>query len=290
MADDPATNPEIDDTNEELLLDTPVDPEERTEDDPVDTNVNDEADEEEVFSFGDDPSEDQPDDSPLIKQMRKELRDAKRENAELRRSTTPADKPIEVGEKPTLAGCEYDEEAYEEALDEWKTRKAEADEQERTRTQATEDQQKAWESLLSDVQSEKQALGRPDADEVFTTVRDSLSDQQNIALLHIADKGNRGKLIYALGKNPQQLEKLSALQGESNLIAFIKEVTKLEGQLKMVKRRKAPDPDTPERGSASAAPNLKGDEKRLAELEKKFEKGELRDRTEITRLKRKLGK
>jgi hypothetical protein len=112
----------------------------------------------------------------------------------------------------------------------------------------------------------------------------------NALVIHAVDKGNRARLIYALAKNPSRLEALANINGAADPIRFIKEVAKLEGQLKMVKRRKAPDPDTPERGSAPIGVRLNSDQKRLKELEAKFDNGEIKDRTEIVQLRRKLGK
>jgi hypothetical protein len=63
--------------------------------------------------------------------MRQQLARRSKRIAELENR---APKPIDVGEKPTMAGCDFDEERYEAELDAFKERKAAADRQ--TQTQA----------------------------------------------------------------------------------------------------------------------------------------------------------
>lgn len=227
---------ETPETEEELLLDTPVEKE------PVDAEHGDE--EETVLTFGDE-TEEKDDDTGLVKHLRAEVKRARQEAAEVRKSI-PTPKPIEVGEKPTLEGCDWDSDKFEADLDAWKDRKAAAERQTATVQQTSEDQAKQWETRLAKIAEEKTALGKSDADEAFDTVKAALNDQQMAALIAVADEGNTAKLVYALGKHP---DRLTALASQGDIIRFVKDVTKLEGQLKMVNRKKPPAPDTPERGS-----------------------------------------
>jgi hypothetical protein len=62
--------------------------------------------------------------TPLIKHLREQTRRQAKEIAELRKGSQP--QKIEVGAKPTLADCDYDEDKFEAELDGWKDRKAKA--------------------------------------------------------------------------------------------------------------------------------------------------------------------
>jgi hypothetical protein len=87
------------------------------------------------------------------------------------------------------------------------------------------------------------------------------------------------RLIYALSKHPDKLAELAAIQDPLKLAA---KVAKLEGQLRVVKKRRAPDPEQVERGSGriSHQPANKQREK----LEKEADR--TGDRTELIRFDR----
>jgi hypothetical protein len=283
-----ADEPEIPENEDELLLTEEVEPQEPAEEPEEPTGETDE--EEEVFSFGDEPTEPQEGDSGLVKHLRDQLRKEQKEKAELRQQikASPADQPIEVGEKPTLAGCDFDEETFERELDAWKERDRQAKEQVSKRDEAARAQQKQWEDMLSEVAHEKQELARPDADDAFETVRATLGDQMNALLIHTVDKGNRAKLIYALGQNPGKLQALAQANGATDPIRFIKLVATLEKELKVVKRRKAPEPDTPSRPSAGASVKVGAVQKQLEKMEADWEKRG-GDRSHIQKFKRENG-
>lgn len=280
-----ADEAEIPDNEEELVLTDAVE-----QDEPV-VEVGHEAEQvpdgeadEDVFAFGDDETDEQPNDTGLVKHLREQLKRAQKEAAEAKRAA-PQEQAIDVGEKPTLAGCDYDEETYETQLDAWKERKDAADRQVEERTKTAAAQEKQWEATLTEVAAEKAELNRPDADDAFETVRAALGDQMNALVIHAADKGNRAKLIYALAQHPSRLEALA--QANNDPIRFIKEVVKLEGSLKMVKRRKAPEPDVASRGSAPIASPKGATDKQLAKLEEQADK--TGDRTDLIKFKRKHG-
>ena len=79
---------------------------------------------EDVIEFAEDGAAPAPESNSTIREMRQKLREAQREAAELRKQVKPQD--LEIGEKPTLESCGYDEEAYDREVEEWKARKAQA--------------------------------------------------------------------------------------------------------------------------------------------------------------------
>lgn len=271
-----------DEPEDELLLTEPLEPDE-DEQRAENPEAND-VDEEEVLSFGDD-ADDQEGDTGLVKHLRSELKKRGERLAELERAA-PRPATVEVGEKPTIAGCEYDEDKYEAELDAWKDRKRASETQRGQSEDAQEAERKAWEAELDRVSKEKDALGYADSEEAFATVRAALTTAQQAALIQASDSGNTARVIYALAKSPQKLVELAnvAVTDMASLAKFAAKVAKLEGQLKVVKRRRAPDPERIERGSGKIsrdAPN-----KALEKAEKDAER--TGDRTEVIALKRKL--
>lgn len=269
MADEP--------NEDELLLDQPLEPDEdeqrEDDEDQQDTNVNDEADqgeEEEVLTFGDD-TDHQVDDSSTIKHLRDELKRARKEAIEAR-STAPKEEPVEVGPKPTMEGCGYDEDEFETQLDAWKERQRQADDRKTQAQKAEEAERKEWEGELSRYNEGKAKLGFTDVDDAEETIKTSLDPVQQAVLVKAAD--DPAKVMYALAKHPDRLTQIAAIRDPLKLAAAI---AKLEGQLKVVKRRKAPEPDTPERGSAKVSHT--GADKQLEKLEQKANK--TGDRTEL---------
>lgn len=272
-----AEDPNIDD---ELELDTLVDADEPEGDEPEgeDEDTEDEDGEEEVLTFGDDAAEEKPDDSSLIKHLRDELKRARKEAAEAR--TTVKAEPIVVGEKPTLAAVDYDEEKYEAELDAWKQRKDAAERSATETTDAQERENEAWAGELKRYNDGKATLGYADVDDAEATVTAALNTIQQAVMVKAAN--NPSKVMYALGKHPDRLTQLASI---SDPLKFAAEIARLEGQLKVIKKRKTPEPEQIERGGGGI---VRGTDKHLAKLEKKAD--ETGDRTELVAYKRKLKK
>jgi hypothetical protein len=280
-----ATDADDPENEDELLLNDPVDPDDpegddRGEDDGADPNVND-ADEE-TLTFGDEADE-QNDDSKLVKHLRNEIRERDRRLAEAAR-TAPKPEKIEVGPKPTLAGCEYDEDRYDVERDAWEERKAKAARQDQAATAAGEEEKQVWAGELQRYNESKSKLAFADVEDAEETVKAALDTAQQATLLMAAD--DPARLTYALGKHPAKLAELAA---EKNPLKLAAKIAKLEGTLKVVKgRARAIDPDTPERGSARVS--SQGKDKTLEKLEKDAERTGDRTRLIAYKNSRKGGK
>lgn len=261
---------EEDDTppeEEELLLDTPID-----DDAPPPAGEDDENDEEEVLVFGDE-AEPQDDDTNLVKHLRQQIRDRDRKLAEA--NNRP--EPIVVGEKPTLEGCEYDEDKYDAEMEAWRDRKAKAEAQ-KPSADVDETAAAAWDDAKKRFATGKEKLGLANFDEAQETVETALSPAQQAALVLAAD--DPAKLIAALAKNP---DRLAALAAETNPIRLAAQIAKLEGTLKVVTRKKSPAPEEVERGSARLS--RPSSDKVLDKLEKEAE--QTGDRSKVIAYKRK---
>lgn len=234
-----------------------------------------EPDEDEIeIGFGDEgePAE-RGENSDLVRHLRAKLNEANQKLAA--RPAPEAPKPIDPGPKPTLEGCDYDGDKFEQELDAWKDRKAQA---QQVTTKAQEQQQAETDRFNQRLQTYndgKGALKVKDFDVAETAVTSILSPiQQAVALKAATDPA---KLIYALGRHPTKLAELAKL---TDPIEFAVAVSKLEGQIK-VAQRKAPDPDTPVRGAAQMAPKTNPV---LDKLER--EAARTGDRTAVVKYKR----
>lgn len=215
-------------------------------------------------------------DSGLVKQLRAEIRRRDQALSTLRKPEPV--QTIEVGDKPTLETCDYDEAQFEEALDAWKERKRQADDADAEASKRNEQVQQAWQTELQNFARQKTALKVRDFDAAEEEVVAGLSVVQQAIVIKAAD--NSAKVIYALGKHPERLKALAAIEDP---IKFTAALVKLEGQLKVTTKRAAPEPESTVRGSASLSAST---DKELERLEKDATR--TGDRTKVVQYKRRL--
>ena len=190
--------------------------------------------------------EEQADETPLVKLLRAELRDTKKEASDLRKATAPV--PIVVGDKPDLwDSCEGDPDRYETELLAWKSRKDRAEQQQRDAEHT--DQVSAQEFQRSHVayKAKAQLLGVKDFQASEDTVCAALPmPVQNAIVQYMQDPA---KLVYALGKHPAKLAEIAAQTDPLRAILMLHDLEKKV----VVNRRKppAPESDTIERGTVA---------------------------------------
>lgn len=233
-----------------------------------------EPDDEMVISFdGDGEDEDAPEGAApdWVKDVRRKNRELERENAELKAKTAPA--AIEIGEKPTLAGCDYDEERFETELDAFKDRKAKAEEGQTRQQAEAQRQQQEWQADLSRLAEQEKALKVPDYKDARDDFVHATSDMQQATIVKASK--NSAQLIYALGKNPARLAALAEIKDPIKLAVAVSE---LERGLKMTTRRRAPEPEAQVRGSAPLSRGSNSAEKQYETMSNKpgIDRGELR--------------
>jgi hypothetical protein len=256
-----ATEP--DDDQEPLELTDVVDPDaepdetdERGEDNDADPNLNDEAAETVVAFEGEEP-EAEPENS-TVRQMRQALREKDKRIKELEQSSAP--KPIEVGEKPTLASCDYDEDKFAEELEAFKDRESAAKRQSESQAEQNRRANEAWQQDLSAFEQKKAALVLDDRDDMIDTATSALDMVQQAVVVKAA--ADPALFLYALGKSEAKRAELAKIQDPIKLAAA---VARMEGAVK-VTTRKAPAPDRPLNGSGKMPG---GADKELEKLEKK---------------------
>lgn len=219
-----------------------------------------------VIAIGDEviagePDEEDDKSAPAwVKDVRKRNRELERELATLRAAQAKpanADPEIEVGEKPTLDGCKYDEDEFERQLLEWTERKRQADARKAEAEKQREAAQKDWQARLTSFAQQREALKQPDVDDAEAVVASKLTREQMAVIVKGARQYNSAAIVYALGKSPARLEKLAEIKDP---VDFAIAVGRLSSEVKVDKRKKAPPkPETVIRGSASMAstPKLK---------------------------------
>lgn len=208
----------------------------------------DEDEDEEIVTFEDGVSPAPGDaETGLVKHLRTQLTEQRKELDRLRKQAPPAPQVV-VGEKPTLAGCDYDEEVYEEQLDQWKERRAQADAQVREAETSQNQQTEAWNSELKAHAEKRAALRFKDTQEAEDVALAALNDVQQAVIVKAAE--NSAMVIYALGKHPGKLAEISKITDPLKLAAAI---ARLEGKLTVTKRSGPPEPERIAQGSASVS-------------------------------------
>jgi hypothetical protein len=174
------------------------------------------------------------------------IREQEQELAKLR--SAGQSQTVEVGAKPTLEGCDYDEAKFEADLTAWHQRKQAVADQEREKEAKREAGQKAWQTTLDTYSKLKSELKVKDYEEVEALAQDTFNVTQQGVILSGAE--NPAVVIYALGKNPKKAKELASI---ADPVKFAFAVAKLETQLKVTPRKAAPPPEGTVRGSASIA-------------------------------------
>lgn len=205
-----------------------------------------------------------------VRDLRKRQRELEAENRELRRKQQQAPAVavaavVDPGPKPTLQGCDYDEEKFETALSSWHERKRAADVEREAREKAKRDEETAWNATVETYNTRKRALKVKDFDDAEAEVLARLSQAQQGIILH-GTGGQAEVIVYALGKNPKRLQELAAI---TDPVKFAFSVADLKGQLK-VTTRKPPAPARALNGGAPSSPT--GSDKQLERLRADAEK------------------
>lgn len=267
---------------EEVILDTEeqdveeeienTDTLEQTEEEEPEIVQDDEEDEEDrIVTIGDSaPEADKPETPGWVKATRKSNKKLLKENKILKRQIeenkreAEKNEPVELGEKPTLAGHKYDEAEFVKAYGAYEERKRKVEEQAAIKAKTVEEQNEKWRSRQATYSNLKQEHSFKDFEEAESLVSDTFSQTQQGIIVQGAE--DSALLVYALGKNPKKLEELSKI---TDPVDFAFKVAKLESQLK-VTNRKAPKPETRVSGGKTGASG--SSDKVLARLRKEAEK------------------
>lgn len=216
--------------------------------------------------------EEEPEETPhgpapaWVKEMRKQNRELKRQLRDIQKAAPAqsAQPAIELGEKPTLEGVDYDTQKYETALAKWYAKKLKIDERAAQAKAQAEEHARRWQERLGTYERDKLALGAEDFEDAEAVVLAHFDvAQQSIIVSGAKDSA---LLVYALGKNPAKAEALGAIKDP---VQFAFAVARLEAQLKVSGKTPATPPETRVTGSGRVSGGSDATLERLrAEAEK----------------------
>jgi hypothetical protein len=241
-----------------------------------------EADDKFVVSFGDEvEADEEPEaESSVLRVVRQNAREEKRKRKELEKKLEEltAQQPVELGAKPTLRDCDYDDTKFEVELIAFNERKTAIAGKARDEKSKQDVIQKEFDDKFNSYKAGSVDLGRDDFDDTESVVTDILSVIQQSVLVQVAE--NPAQLVYALGKYPDQAEKLAKITNPVQLAAAI---ARMETKMTVPSKKSKP---APERRMKSGATVVVSGEKKLEQLRTKAE--ESGDYSEVRAYKRAL--
>lgn len=256
MTKEHVDDPEIDEHDDELILDEPL-PEDEEADAP---EVNDEF----VVSFGDEEADPEENDPEFAKKMRGIAREAlgraKTAEARIAELTKPA--PVQLGPKPTLESCEYDDQRFDREYDAWKAAEQQQKDAESQAKQARESDEKRSREIIGRYEERKARLPQAVTSR-FEGAQDAVIDaigRERFGYI-VAGAEEPEKLVWALAQHPKRLEALAAIDIPAK---FAFQAARMEKEMK-VGTKKPPAPEGVERGSGTMSIGTDKVEQRLAE-------------------------
>lgn len=250
--------------SDETLADELIEVEDAEPVDTTEAEIETEDDGETIITIGDEAapaSED--DEKPWVREVRRKHREAQIELRKLREENEllkRADKPSEItlGPKPTREAFDYDDDAYDAAVDAWIEQRDAFKAQEVQRAESRKAQERKWQETLGAYESQKTALGVRDFDLAEDAVKSDFDDVQLNIILHSAE--DKAKIIYALGTNDAQRARLASIKDP---VVFAFQVGRLSGDIKMEKRKAATQPESTVRPSGTGAAGINAKLERL---------------------------
>lgn len=181
-----------------------------------------------IVTFEDEPDkeagEEGDDGGPVIRRIRERNKELARENLELRKAASAAAPVEDLGPKPTIAGFDYDEAAFEEALDEWKERKAKTEQAKVAQEAENERANREWQQDMVTYAARRDALALPDFEDSAEACKSMLNLAQQAVIVKAAR--DPAALVYALGRSDGRLAELAKIQDP---IKFAAAIARMEG-------------------------------------------------------------
>ena len=232
-------------------------------DESQDGQVNDDQvdDDLDIISIGDEENETDKEEKEAeakapewVKNLRRETKEKARRikelEQELAKRNTPQVQDDEVlPPKPSLDddGIDYDQEKYDEAMEQWRNKKQAIENRKKEAQQAQEQAQQEWQAQVQGYEEKKKQLKVKDFDIAEDNVKNTLNVVQQAIIIKGAS--NPEQVIYALGKNPSKAKELANI---NDPIKFAFAVANLERGI-VVKKREAPKPESTVKGSATTS-------------------------------------
>ena len=211
-----------------------------------------------VVSIGDEPAEPAEEEGRApewLRDLRKANREKDRRIRELEQriqQAAPGQQAQQIGPRPTLESCGYDEEAFSTKLDEWFEAKRKQDDAKRVQEQTEAERRKRWESRVEAVNKAGAALKVRNYEDAVQAFDDVFSIVQRGVVFDLTEDPKDAALLrVALGKNPSVAKKLATIDSPVRFAGAVAKI--LYKDLNVKPRKIAPAPDTPVRSSVAGA-------------------------------------
>lgn len=172
----------------------------------------------------------------------KRLRELEEENNRLKGGAAPSvDDP---GKEPELEDFDYDADQFKAAFKEWTTKKAQVEQKKEAIRRQQEEAAKEWQAVQETYAKGKARFPKEKMAEAEEEVVSVLSGPRQAMLMDMAD--DSAQLVIALGSSPETLRKLAAIKSDAK---FIKELAKVEMNVKVQPKKTPPPPERTISGS-----------------------------------------
>lgn len=175
-----------------------------------------------------------------VKRLRQNFRESQKRIKELEAKLQEVRPPddTQLGEEPTLEGCNWDPDQFKQSYAAWHDRRKAIAEREATVRHEQEQEQEKWQQRLAKYSELKQALKAPNVDEAEAEVMARLSQTQQGII--IQGTRNPALMYLALGTNPQTLERVAQLRDP---VEFTFAIAELENTMATKRKATPPPPD-----------------------------------------------
>jgi hypothetical protein len=186
-----------------------------------------------------------------VKDLRKNNREKDKELRELKRQLEEIQsKPAEVQQpqsdvippKPTLESCDYDEEAFEQAVTDWHENKSRVEQTKQQQQRQQQENIQKFQKRLEQHNERATKLPVKDYRETEEVVRRELPVIQQEILIHAADEGSE-LIAYALGKNPQLRQRVAAETDPIRAAFLLGQISKQVSLAPKPKKAIKPEPE-----------------------------------------------
>lgn len=213
-----------------------------------------------------------------LREIDRKLKQREKELDELKNQLNPD--AGKLRDKPTLEGHDYDGKAYEADLEKWFGEKKADDEKKAKQAAKQEEETARVKERLDAYKERKEAISKrvPDYDVHVSEAEETFSPVQRDAIAYYF-KERAAELMYAIGKNPDNLRKLSSMTDPVELLLAVKDV---QSAMKVTTRKPSTNPET----TISGQTRISNSEAYLEKLEEEADR--TGNRTKITAYKREL--
>jgi len=201
-----------------------------------------------------------------ITELRRQNREMKRQLQAVQ-STQGAPLP-QLGAKPTLEGCDFDSERFENEYAAWTDKKLRIEAHRREQAQHEERLQQTWQEKVSGYEAKKTNARTiaPDFDDAEEVCKDVLSNVQQVII--VKNARDPAKLVLEIGRNPELAAKLGSI---TDPVEFTYQIATMEAKMATKSPAKStPSPDKPLRASGGVSGGLSGN--KLGQLRAEAEK------------------